>query len=175
MKPQTATDPILAQLDDIILPPSISDLPLAPGYWLLAFLLVLVIGMIVRRFMLKRRYHAPRKAAIALLNSYDITSDEFAAQVNTLLKRTALSYLPREQLARLNGNEWFEWLDSRMPAPNQHQFGPLLIKRHQAQGLTLEDKQALQRLAKTWLSHTKPFDQNQIGNPSHFSSKKPGE
>ncbi|ABE54811.1 conserved hypothetical protein [Shewanella denitrificans OS217] len=169
MKPQTTTDPMLAQLDDIILPQSISDLPLAPGYWLLAFLLILFIGMIVRGLMLKRRYHAPRKAAIALLNSYDITSDEFAAQVNTLLKRTALSYLPREQLAHLNGNEWFDWLDTRMPVKHKGTFGALLVKRHQAQGLTTAEKHALKQLGSTWLSNTSPFSLN------NANSQKTGE
>jgi hypothetical protein len=155
----TPSNPLLSQLEDIQLPPEVTDLPIAPGYWLLLAFIIFIMAISLRALYRRRRYHAPRKAALVILLSYDIDSDEFAAEVNTLLKRTALSYLPREKLAKLNGPQWFDWLDTRLPAMRQQEFGPLLVKRHQAKGLTLEDKLALLGLAKLWLSNSKKFTQ----------------
>lgn len=155
----TQTNPLLAELEDILLPPPVTELPIAPGYWLLTAVIVFFIGITLRSLYLRRRYHAPRKAALNLLMGYDLNRDEFAAEVNTLLKRTALSYLPRGQLAGLNGPQWFNWLDTRLPLAHRQKIGPILVKRHQAQGLTAEDKQALFKLAKAWLSNTDSFTQ----------------
>ncbi|GGB47479.1 DUF4381 domain-containing protein [Shewanella inventionis] len=147
----------LAQLNDIQLPDPISAMPIAPGYWIIAALIIVIAIWFAYRIYKQYQYHAPRKKALSLLDQYDINDDNFAAQVNSLLKRTAMTYLPRESLAKLNGQPWFDWLDSRLPSKQQHVIGELLFKRHQANGLTADEKQQLALLAKIWLSNKKPF------------------
>ncbi|MGX9462613.1 DUF4381 domain-containing protein [Shewanella sp. A14] len=155
--PIDASTSALEQLQDIQLPEPISAIPIAPGYWIIATILIILAIWLSRRLYKQRQYHAPRKAALTLLESYNIDDDTFAAQVNSLLKRTALTYLPRENLAKLNGQPWFDWLDTRLPAKQQHTIGNLLVKRHQASGLTFTEKAHLHSLAKAWLTNKRPF------------------
>jgi hypothetical protein len=158
----------LAQLQDIQLPDPISAIPIAPGYWIIAAVLVALASWLSYRFYKQHQYHAPRKIALTLLQSYDIEDDSFAAQVNGLLKRTALTYLPREHLAKLNGQPWFDWLDTRLAPSQQDQMGDLLVKRHQARGLNQTEKAQLHHLAKAWLSSKRPFsDVTLTSNHTH--------
>ena len=154
----------LAQMHDIALPEKVSSLPIAPGYWILLLLLILSLSWMVKTLLKKYRYHAPRRTALAMLNAMDSNANTFASQVNSLFKRTAMTYLPRQSLAHLNGQPWFDWLDKRLPANHQRKIGPLLFKRHQQQGLTIEDNQQLLILAKLWLANSAPFEQVNISN-----------
>lgn len=148
----------LAQMHDILLPAMVSSMPIAPGYWLLLVLSVLILSWIISKLIKRRRYHAPRKTALKILQSMDSNADDFASEVNSLLKRTAMTYLPRQSLAHLNGQPWFNWLDQRLPTTKQQLIGTLLVKRHQAKGLTLEDNQQLLMLASLWLANKHPFE-----------------
>ncbi|MGI2001835.1 DUF4381 domain-containing protein [Shewanella frigidimarina] len=162
----------LAQMQDIVLPEPISAVPIAPGYWIIAAILITLAIWLVKRLYKQHQYHAPRKIALTLLDSYDIEDDTFAAQVNSLLKRTALTYLPREHLAKLNGQPWFDWLDTRLASGQQHKIGQLLVKRHQASGLDQTEKNQLKSLAKAWLSNKRPFsDATLSSNNSHLEAK----
>ncbi|MCT8868084.1 MULTISPECIES: DUF4381 domain-containing protein [Shewanella] len=161
MNPQTlppASDkavtpnPMLADLQDIIIPDPIGAWPWAVGYWLvLAILLVLIISAIL---WLKKRaaYLAPKKAAQGLFAVLDPNSSQYASEVNQLLKRTALSYLPREEIAKLDGPAWATWLDSHLPAKQRGRIGPLLGKRHQAKPLSADEARELQALARSWFA-----------------------
>ncbi|MDH0448092.1 Uncharacterised protein [Shewanella putrefaciens] len=145
-------NPALADLQDIILPDPIGAWPWAIGYWLaLAILLVLLIAAIL---WLKKRaaYLAPKKAAQGLFAALDPHSAQYPSEVNQLLKRTALSYLPREVIAKLDGPAWATWLDSHLPAKQRGRIGPLLDKRHQAKPLSAEEAIELQALARSWFA-----------------------
>ena len=104
----------LAQMHDIALPEKVSSLPIAPGYWILLLLIILSLSWIVKKVLKKYRYHAPRRTALVMLNAMDSNANTFASEVNSLLKRTAMTYLPRQSLAHLNGQPWFNWLDKRI-------------------------------------------------------------
>ncbi|OBT03765.1 hypothetical protein A9267_19420 [Shewanella sp. UCD-FRSSP16_17] len=145
-------NPALMQLEDIVLPQQISQWPMAPGYWILAALVIgITIAMVVK---LKRdkQYHAPRKAALDVLNQLDIASPQYATEVNSLLKRTAMSYFPRQDFAKLDGNHWFAWLELRLPKQHHGQIGLLLNKRYQSQGLSQAETKQLQQLAHVFLA-----------------------
>ncbi|MCW3171161.1 DUF4381 domain-containing protein [Shewanella subflava] len=149
----------LAQMHDIALPETVSSLPIAPGYWMVLLLIVAILSWILKKGLKKYRYHAPRRMALAMLNAMDSNANTFASEVNSLLKRTAMTYLPRQSLAHLNGQPWFDWLDKRLPTHHQGMIGPLLFKRHQQNGLTREDNQQLLTLAVLWLANSSPFEQ----------------
>ena len=150
--PSTAPNPALAQLQDIIHPEPIGAWPWAIGYWLVLALVIALITLLVIWLRKRARDFAPKKAAKQLLNQLDRQATSYASDVNTLLKRTAMSYLSREAIASLNGEAWAAWLDSYLPAPKRQRIGPLLAKRHQATPLTLAEANELHQLAQAWLA-----------------------
>lgn len=150
--PSTAPNPALAQLQDIIHPEPIGAWPWAIGYWLVLALLIALITLLVIWLRKRARYLAPKKAAKQLLSQLDRQAPSYASDVNSLLKRTAMSYLSRETIASLDGEAWAAWLDSYLPAPKRQRLGPLLAKRHQATPLTLAEANELHQLTQAWLA-----------------------
>ncbi len=108
----------LAQLRDIHLPKPIGWWPLAPGwYWLAVLILMLFMTGI---FFITRHYINGRakRQALHLLASYqyqyqrDLNAPSTAARLSELLKRVALVYFPRTKVASLQGEEWIAFLNS---------------------------------------------------------------
>ncbi len=107
----------LAQLKDIHLPPAIGLWPPAWGWWLLFVLLVvlaLFAGALLRRF---KKQGEPKRCALRLLAQYEQqyqqTNDTQAtsARISELLKRVALVYFPRNEVAMMHGMEWIDFLE----------------------------------------------------------------
>lgn len=150
--PSTAPNPALAQLQDIIHPEPIGAWPWAIGYWLVLALVIALITLLVIWLRKRARDLAPKKAAKQLLNQLDRQAPSYASDVNSLLKRTAMSYLSREAIASLDGEAWATWLDSSLPEHKRQRIGPLLTKRHQATPLTLAEANELHQLSQAWLA-----------------------
>ncbi len=150
--PSTASNPALAQLQDIIHPDPIGAWPWAIGYWLVLALVIALITLLVIWLRQRARDLAPKKTAKQLLNQLDKQATSYASDVNSLLKRTAMSYLSREAIASLNGEAWATWLDSYLPEHKRQRISPLLAKRHQATPLTLAEANELHQLAQAWLA-----------------------
>lgn len=107
----------LNQLKDIHLPDPIGWWPIAPGWYLVALFLFLLFG-IVGHFILKKfRYFKPKKQALNLLKQYKIEYENeknaplTSAKISDLLRRVALLYYPRAEVAGLNGEEWIQFLN----------------------------------------------------------------
>ncbi|MBS0044887.1 DUF4381 domain-containing protein [Shewanella sp. M16] len=150
--PSTAPNPALAQLQDIIHPEPIGAWPWAIGYWLVLALVIALITLLVIWLRQRARDLAPKKTAKQLLNQLDKQATSYASDVNSLLKRTAMSYLSREAIASLDGEAWAAWLDSYLPEHKRQHIGPLLAKRHQATPLTLAEANELHQLTQAWLA-----------------------
>lgn len=110
------SDP-LAQLRDIHLPEPVSWWPLAPG-WYVLMLLILLIMMIITYLVYKRHVNGLAKnKALELLKTYkdhydkDRNAQVASARVSELLRRVALVYYPRAQVAGLHGDDWVEFLN----------------------------------------------------------------
>ena len=107
----------LAQLRDIHLPPPITWWPLAPGWYLLiAICIIICIALI---FYIKRwhtRTHW-RRSGLQLLEVYkqqyklNMNSQISAAYISELLKRIAIIYFPRTKVASLQGDAWIMFLN----------------------------------------------------------------
>lgn len=145
-------NPALADLQDIIHPDPIGAWPWAIGYWLVLGLVIALITLLVIWLRKRARDFAPKKAAKQLLNQLDKQAPSYVSDVNSLLKRTAMSYLSRDAIASLDGEAWATWLDSYLPAPKRQRIGHLLAKRHQPTPLTLAEANELHELAKAWLA-----------------------
>ncbi len=110
------TDP-LAQLKDIHLPEAIDWWPLAPG-WYVVILLAVFIVLIIAYWVYKRHANSmAKKRALKLLQTYKQHYDKeqnaqtASACISELLRRVALVYYPRGQVAGLHGDEWIEFLN----------------------------------------------------------------
>lgn len=108
----------LAQLADIHLPDPVSAWPPAPGWWLLALLIIgLVIGAIV--FLVQRyRKRAWRREALAYLRELQTRQDQLpgtdmASALSGLLKQVAITRFGRHQTASLSGDTWLRFLDDK--------------------------------------------------------------
>lgn len=108
---------LLEQLKDIQLPPLISWWPLAPGWY--GLILLVMISIIT--FALGRYYYNKtriKREALKILKNYEqqyfITAGDsqlISAKLSELLRRVALAYFPRSEVARLYGHEWLTFLN----------------------------------------------------------------
>jgi hypothetical protein len=103
----------LLQLNPLHLPPTPSWWPPAWG-WLaligsvIAFFLLVVL--LVRMRMMKL---APKKAALRI---FTLSKDKMTpSDAIELVRQAALSYFPRDDIAKLTGHEWYAFLDSYAP------------------------------------------------------------
>lgn len=107
----------LDNLHDIVEPAAISWWPPATGLWILLALLLVWMIAIGLRFWIRYRRNGYRREALALLKQitpellHSQTRGSALAEVAVLLKRTALSAYPREEVAELSGEQWLAFLD----------------------------------------------------------------
>jgi len=120
----TEREALLAQLRDP-LPPLVSWWPLAPGWWILAGLLLglallLVLGRLWRRRHRQRAWQRQARAELGNLRVAlsaasklpDTSSKEVLSAASVLTRRVLLAVLPRARVAALHGDAWLHTLDS---------------------------------------------------------------
>ncbi len=141
----------LNNLRDLAEPAPVGWWPFAPGWWVLLALLALFVLVVAIKAALNWRANAYRRAAIHELNA--AKSD---AEVAQILKRTALSAFPRDQIAALSGSRWRTWLEQScgqtMPDAVANQLSAGVF----ASGAT-QRSPALLEFAESWVrSHPRP-------------------
>lgn len=107
----------LAQLHDIHMPDPIGWWPLAPGWY--GLLLLTLMALLALVFFFSRHYFNGRakRQALLILKTYqqqypkELNGQQSAARVSELLKRVALRYFPRAQVASLQGEAWVKFLN----------------------------------------------------------------
>lgn len=148
----------LAELKDIHLPQAIPSWPPAYGWWILA---VLLLATLILSIWLIRRYRQRRVAKRqALLALQSISAEgNYPEQLNQLLKRAALSYFPREQIAMLHGDAWLKWLLAQVkPAKQaalQQQLQPIMACLYQADAEAPAFAPS-QQACRSWLQQALP-------------------
>ncbi len=109
-------NPVLAALRDIHGAPDIPWWPPAPGWWVLAIALLIVLlwagirlTRYLRRLALKRRVIRQLKAC---QQDFGVNGDvrALASRVNLILKRVALRRFGRKQISMLHGIAWARFL-----------------------------------------------------------------
>lgn len=147
----------LAQLRDIHLPDAVGWWPLAPGWYVLAITIIIVFLLL--GFFLTRHYvrGRARRQALRLLSSFqqqyekEANSQSGAARISELLKRVALIYFPREQVAGLQGDPWITFLDSTAKGVDFKSMRVELLEVPY-QPTTKCDLHRLFNMARTWIS-----------------------
>ncbi len=107
---------ILQHLRAIHLPKPISWWPLAPGWYVLAIILgvlVVVAGWYLYRWWqrLKRRRTILRELQYLKLQQTTRTTAEIIADLSGLLRRVAIYCFPRQAIAGLTGKAWLLFLN----------------------------------------------------------------
>ena len=103
-------------LRDIHLPGAPSLWPPAPGWWLLAALLIALFTWGIPALLRRRRLRQQRERLLAMLaalqNELAVErSPRPLAQIGELLRRLALLRYPRSEVAALSGGAWLRFLD----------------------------------------------------------------
>lgn len=115
----------LQQLAPLREPDAIGLWPLAPGWWLLLALTLaalLTAGLSAWRRWHRNRY---RRLALTALDAIVITDSTALAQLNALLKATALRAWPVSDVAQLHGEAWIHFLHTTASADSNNVFEPL--------------------------------------------------
>jgi hypothetical protein len=165
---QQGADP-LAQLRDIHVPGMIEAWPPAPGWWILAALgaLLVIAGFTwLFRYWRANRYRreALRELTQLLKDQHKDEDDQaYLEALQRLLKRTALTGFPREEVASLTGEAWVQFLDR---ASGSHDFSmgeaEALIDGNYRPDISV-DVERLHLVAKSWI---------QKHHPRHLEAEK---
>ena len=108
----TSDSASLQNLNDIVVPAEVAWWPLAPGWYVLvSVVLVLLAYLIYRKLqqVKKNRYRVLALRELSQLRQGARTADWL--QLPALLKRAALSAWPRSEVAALSGEDWHRFLD----------------------------------------------------------------
>ena len=104
-------------LRDLHLPEPIGWWPPAMGWWLVLGLLIL-IGIGAFLLIQRHRRATPLKRAFEALTELesrtDIKAEERLQSISAIIKRFAMSIAPREEVAGLSGDAFFEWIKARI-------------------------------------------------------------
>lgn len=152
---------VLGDFVEVVSPESISLLPQTAGWaWLGALLLIWLLRYSWRR--LRRWYHNRyRREAAARLQQLATTGshETWLIELNKLLKLTALAAFPREQVARLSGQEWVTFLNRHCSAPPFSTAQGSLLAVEAYRSALLEDtiRQQLLAASLNWIrNHESP-------------------
>ena len=153
-----ADDPaLLAQLQDIHSAGQPLWWPPAPGWWILAIILLLVLAFVLRKIVkwlsVRRRRKTWLRALEDLIREYDPVQHphEYLAGLNRLFRAVAVKAFPGTACARLQGEEWVAFIASLMP--EQHaadQLGALATGPYEP--LPRFEASFLNASASTWVN-----------------------
>ncbi|MDH5372639.1 MAG: DUF4381 domain-containing protein [Acidimicrobiia bacterium] len=143
------SQPPLTGLHDIMMPEAVAWVPQTAGWYMVAILFS--VGLVWIALVLRRRWFVNRYRKVALLELDRIEAmarnsdfrEKGLAELPVLLKRTALSCKPREEVAALTGEEWLRYLDASYGGTEfVHGPGRLLIQLgYRAHGSSQEAEQ----------------------------------
>lgn len=150
-------NPALQQLKDIHLPPAISQWPIAPGWIILYLLAIFALVYVCYYYYQRYRKKYTVKFALARLTKLqqlavnNTDNINIAAEISTLIRRTALHYFHREEIAGLAGNAWLDFLNR---SGKTHKFtqeiGGLLTEVPYQKEVST-DLNPLFNITRTWL------------------------
>lgn len=147
----------LAQLKDIHLPEAIGWWPLAPGWYVLIVLICLLITWLGYQAYRHARYARPKKQALILLATYqqcyaqEQNAPEACARISELLRRVALVYYPRKDVASLHGDAWLHFLNQTSKGLDFNTVRELLLDVPFKAANTVPDLAPLFAHAKLWI------------------------
>lgn len=146
----------LTQLRDIYLPQPVSWWPPAPGWYFVALIAMLLITVIASYGYQYYANGRAKRQALLLLDAYnqqylqDNNSQLISAKISELLRRVALVYFPREQVASLQGEAWLAFLNASGKNINFHAVRECLLELPYQSGQEMNLKPLFAR-ARAWI------------------------
>lgn len=111
---------LLSQLRDIHAAPAVPWWPPAPGWWVLAFLLLFLLTWLGRSLFARIRVHQRRKQMLAWVDHLNTNIDPqrdphgYLSTLNRIFKLVALRAFPEQHCAALAGRDWADFLTANM-------------------------------------------------------------
>ena len=130
--PMTAA--LLEQLRDVVRPDPAPWWPPAPGWWLVAAVVVLAIFLIARAFIKRQQKNRYRIEAASLLVELgsawksDRDTQAYASAAHQLVRRAAIHVAGRDAISRLTGRAFVEYVNTLSKAPLSAATGALLTE-----------------------------------------------
>jgi len=159
----------LQNLNDIVMPATISWWPLATGWYVLIGLMLIACAWLSYRSVNRWINNRYRRAALRELQvleeriQHSGERDESLRQVPVLLKRTALSVYPRSQVASLSGKDWFHFLNSTVKKPSFTEttastLNTISYSTGELRDVDSQASTALLIASRSWLKHHQPLN-----------------
>lgn len=143
---------VIKGISEVIPPDSVSWLPSAPAWRLLAvaaaaYLIWYAIGKV--RHWWRNRY---RREACRQLNLLTASDPAPVQNIAVLLKATALQARPRSEVARLSGQDWVSWLNRQAPAAFSTGSAELLgSTQYRAASIGPDQFETLRQECRNWI------------------------
>ncbi len=151
-------------LHDIHLPAPIGWWPLAPGWWILCGLILLIPIFVWILWRFRQRRQMQRIALQQLEKMADLPEPELLVALSRLLRQAAIIHFPRHDCAGLSGQAWLEFLDRPLSdRPFSTGVGRCLIDAPYRPDIEV-DSGALIALCQRWLKKLPPQNLQQRRN-----------
>lgn len=148
----------LDHLHEIVLPPEVSWWPLAPGWYVVGGILLLLVLFLVHQAWKRWRANAYRRAALR-----ELASVKDAAGIAELLRRTALVAAPRPLIAAMSGAAWLDWLTAQCPEAMPDAVREQLTAGVYARRAQQDELRELRDYAAHWIARHQPLSSNGAG------------
>jgi len=167
-------------LHDIHLPEAVSLWPLAIGWWLLPLLIGAIAFGLYQFLKYKKQHREIAYRNIALIEFKKIrsqfTNDNnpqlMLRAISALLRRIALSYLPREHIASLTGEQWVSQLNNLGSETFFNEELTTLLARGPYQAQKEFDSQQLLDACERWIE-TLPKTKNALTEHHNHTETNP--
>jgi hypothetical protein len=169
-----AEDP-LSELADIHLPDAVNFWPPAPGWWVLAALVVLALVLLYRqqlaRVFLRRRLGSALRELDNAYRAFQSAPEKNAAGLqllqsfNAVLKRVALLHHTDPELPRLSGRPWLRFLDAQMNSADFSAGAGQVLADGIYRPVFDADVDALLALCKRWIEQSYLQKRAPVANP----------
>lgn len=158
------SEELLAQLADIHLPVAVSPWPPAPGWWVLALLLLVGIVLLVRKYARHIKHLKITRYALAELERcYQDYSNADGSELeqlklryinafNTVIRRVALVHYPQANVASLAGTDWVDFIREKGDSSLMTEEIAEALRFGRFQTKCDVDVNALQQLGEDWIN-----------------------
>ncbi|HET8816930.1 MAG TPA: DUF4381 domain-containing protein [Pseudidiomarina sp.] len=146
----------LAEMNDIVSAPAASWWPLAPGWYVIACLALILLGGTL--WIVWRRWQQRRMQRAALRQLAQLSATE-PAVITALLKQALLAYYPRADIASLHGAAWWQFLQERLSVRAAQRWQHVideLARTHYSGTTETALVHEYQRYAQFWIQRALP-------------------